>query len=100
MQIELRVDLLTNAAATGTDLSWRGGKGLFTVEATAFGGDTVKLQVLCRNGNWVDVKNQASAAVALTSNGMVPFELPACRIRASMTGTATGVYATAIGMHQ
>ena len=84
-------DLLENASATGSAATWKGGKGLFTAEAT-WGGGTVKLQFMSRNGTWVDVTDNS-----LTANGATPFELPPGQIRAHVA-TATVVYAYVIAL--
>lgn len=89
----IRLDLLTNASATGAGQLWPGGRGVFSVAAT-FGGGTVKLQYLLPdNSSWAD----AGTDTTLTANGGGGFELPAVQIRANVA-TATGVYATAVGI--
>lgn len=86
-----RLDLLSNASATGSALEWQGGKGTFMVEAT-FGGGTVKLQSQSPNGTWLDVPS-----CSLTANGMANFELPRGVLRANVaTATAVFAYATRI----
>jgi hypothetical protein len=84
-----RLDLLSNASATGAGFTWPGGKGLFMVEAT-WGGGTVKLQIQSPNSTWIDVPSGS-----FTANGMFGFELPPGQIRANVA-TATAVYASAI----
>ena len=84
-----RLDLLSNASATGSAAQWPGGKGVFAAEAT-WGGGTVKLQMKSANGTWLDV-----ASNSLTANGITSFELPAGEIRANVA-TATAVYAYAV----
>lgn len=81
--------LLSNASETGSWVSWPGGRGVFTVEAT-WGGGTVKLQYKGPNGTAIDAGSDAT----LTANGGCVFELPAVDIRANVA-TATAVYANA-----
>jgi hypothetical protein len=84
-----RVDLLSNASATGSAGTWPGGKGAFLAEAT-WGGGTIKLQMQTPQGTWVDV-----ADTSLTANGHKVFEIPAGQIRANLA-TATAAYAWAV----
>ena len=81
--------LAQNASATGGEVSWPGGEGVFMAEAT-WGGGTVKLQFKTPNGTWID----AGTETTLTANGAGAFLLPPCLIRASIA-TATAVYAYA-----
>lgn len=79
--------LLSNASATGSDVSITGGKYNFVVEAT-FGGGTVKLQAKTPQGTYVDV-----ASGSLTANGMsAGLDLSPGLYRANVA-TATAVYA-------
>lgn len=86
------IDLLSNASATGSWFTWRGGDGVFLVTASSYG--TVKLQVMGPDGvTAIDV----STSTSLTANGAVGFSLPPGQIRANVSG-ATGVYAKAVSL--
>lgn len=86
------VTLLSNAAATGSQLLWPGGQGAFMVAGT-FAGATISLQFLGPdNTTWID----AGIATTLNAVGAGLFTLPACPIRASITGgPPSGIYAAA-----
>lgn len=86
-----RVDLLTNATATGADAIWPGGRGLFAADGT-FSGATVTLQFLGPAGNWLP----AGSFTTLTAAGGGVFDLPQGRIRAAITGgPPSGMFAYA-----
>lgn len=86
-----RVDLLNNASATGAEIIWPGGRGLFAADGT-FGGGTVKLQFFGPAGNWLD----AGTYTTLTAAGGGNFDLPQGLIRAAVSGgTPSGLYAYA-----
>ena len=89
--------LLSNAAATGSGVSWPGGRGVFSVYAGTFSGATVKLQWSPDDGTtWLDVDSAGSTYVTLTAVGSGLFELPVCTIRAFVSGgPPSGVYAVA-----
>lgn len=88
------VELLNNAAATGTGQSWPGGRGLFVALAT-FGGGSVGLQFLGPDGvTWLPCQSVAGADVSLTAAGSTLFEQPPGSLRA-VVATATAVYARA-----
>ncbi len=86
----MRLELLSNASATGSGKVWNGGEGAFLVAGT-FGGATVTLQILGPDGStWLDVGTDA----ALTAAGAVGFSLPPGTIRAEVDGgTPSGLYA-------
>ena len=88
-----RVDLLSNATATGSSVTWPGGRGSFVVAGT-FGGATVSLQLLGPNGTtWIT----AGTYTTLTAEGIGNFDLPQGRIRAAVTGgPPSGLYAIAV----
>jgi hypothetical protein len=86
-----RLDLVTNAAATGNSVIWPGGIGVFMAESAAWGGGSASLQFKGPNGTWID----AGTDTTLTANGGGVFELPPGEIRCAIAGGATGVYATA-----
>ncbi len=82
--------LATNATTgNGAAVSWPGGKGYMTGEAT-WGGGSLKLQFKTLNSTtWIDV-----TSVTLSANGGIAFELPAGEIR-GVIATSTAVYAYA-----
>lgn len=87
----VRIDLMSNASATGNSLIWPGGRGLFAADGT-FGGATCKLQFLGPAGNWID----AGQYTTLTAAGGGNFDLPQGQIRAALTGgTPSGMFAYA-----
>lgn len=87
-----RNDLLLNAAVTGSDAIWPGGKGTFMAEGT-FGGATITLQVKSPNGSYIAV----SATTTLTANGTATFDLAPSLIRAAVSGGApSALFAYAI----
>jgi len=91
-----KLDLLTNASATGNAARWGGGRGTFMVEGT-FGTNTVTLQFKGPNGTWIDVD---STNAAFTAAGAVNFEICECDLRAEVAGGAgsSGLYAIAVDM--
>lgn len=77
-----RVDLLSNASATGNSAIWPGGRGVF-IAAGTFNGATVTLQLLGpNNSTWID----AGSFTTLTAAGAGVFDLPQGQIRAAVTG--------------
>ena len=90
----IRVDLLSNASATGTAKQWPGGRGTLSVAGT-FDGSTVKLQVLGPDGTtWID----AGTYTTFTAAGLGNFDLPLSQIRVAVTGgtSPSGLYAVAV----
>ena len=88
--------LITNGSATGNSVWWRGGKGLFSVAGTLTGGGSVSLEYLGPDATtWITATDNTSSPITLTAGGGVNFELPAGPIRAAISGTLNGVYATA-----
>lgn len=86
-----RVDLLSNASATGAAKGWPGGVGAFLVRGT-FGGATVRLQFRY-DDTWLDV---AGGDVDLTAEGG-GFFLPEGLIRAEVVGgTPSALFTSAI----
>lgn len=85
------MELLSNASATGAAVIWPGGAGVFEVAGT-FSGATVSLQRMGPDSaTWYSV----GADTTLTAAGGGYFILPPGRIRAAVTGSPTGMYATA-----
>ena len=86
------MQLLNNAAATGSGTAWTGGTGVFAASGT-FNGATVKLQFLGPDGStWIDVGTDTNLAAA----GGALFILPAVQIRAAITGgPPSGMFASA-----
>lgn len=74
-----------SANANGSDAVWPGGAGCFMVQATSYGGGTVKLQFKLPNGNYVDVGTD----VTMTADGVGGFNLPQGTIRATLTGATS-----------
>lgn len=87
--------LLENASATGNPFEWQGGRGVFAVPSGTFSGATVKLQWSPDSTNWLDVDQGGDTYVTLTAAGAGLFEMPKCFIKATITGSPTGIYATA-----
>lgn len=88
--------LLANASATGSAVAWPGGRGTFSVPAGTFSGATVKLQWSPDEGTtYLDVDNSGDTYVTLTAAGAGNFELPPCLIKATISGSPTGIYANA-----
>lgn len=92
MSAKQKVELLTNASATGAAKTWPGGKGKFFAVGT-FGGATLTLAVLGPDGaTYVSV-----AGVSLTAAGTADFILPPGPIKAILTaGAPANMYAHAI----
>ena len=93
MQLNGKVALLENGSETGAEKEWKGGKGIFTAEAT-WGGGTVKLQMKLPNGTFVDV-----ASSSMTADGYKDVDLPPGLYKAHVA-TATAVYAYLVGRPQ
>lgn len=95
--MSVRLDLLSNVAATGSAQAWPGGVGSFLVAGT-FTGATVSLEVLGPDGStYIAV----SANTTLTAAGGGNFMLPQSTIRASVTGgTPSALYAIVVGQKQ
>lgn len=88
----MKLELLSNASATGSSMYWPGGTGTFSVVGT-FGGATVTLQFLGPDGTtWVN----AGADTTLTAAGGANFTLASGNIRVSVSGgTPSALYAHA-----
>lgn len=85
MSNSLRVDLLSNASATGAARHWPGGKGTLFLRGT-IGGATITLETeLDPAGSGV---YGPLSGVSLTAAGAVTFDLPPTNIRAAVTGGA------------
>lgn len=84
-----RIDLLSNASATGSGFEVVGGRYIFAVEAT-FAGGTIALQAQGPNGTWI---NAASAVSAAGFTDVVLAD--GSRVRAAVaSGSPTAIYAT------
>jgi hypothetical protein len=88
--------LATAASATGAGVAIRGGEYMFLADGTA-GGSVVSLQTQMPDGTYCDVG--ALAGSSIVKNTVLPFVvtpivLPACVVRAAITGGA-GVSLTA-----
>lgn len=90
--------LLEGVAATGSAFDWPGGRGTFSVWAGTFSGATVKLQWSMDAGTtWQDVDASGDTYVTKTAVGSGNFELPVCKIKATITGgPPSGIYASAL----
>lgn len=95
------LDLLSNAAATGTAQSWPGGDGVFAVRGT-FGGATVKLQWSEDGTNWWDADKSGDTFTTFTAAGSGRFGLPkGTLVRASVSGgSPSALYAIAKAFNQ
>ena len=88
-----RLDLLSNASATGSTFQWPGGPGAFFCAGT-FGGTSASLDVLMPDGTtWIAVTTGTTVGAAGGGN----FMLPPAQIRCSLTGgSPTAMYAVAV----
>jgi hypothetical protein len=82
--------LAAAASATGAAVAVRGGQYSFMADGTV-GGSTISLQIQMPDGSWCDVG--ALAGNAIVKNTVLPFVvtpimLPACNVRAAVTGGA------------
>jgi len=92
MSTSYSVSLLSNASATGSAADWPGGRGVFSAAGT-FSSATITLQFLAPDlATWI----AAGTDTTLTAAGGGVFDLPPGRIRALVTGSPTGMYATAV----
>jgi hypothetical protein len=90
--IGLHVPLLINASASGAAQTWPGGMGVFSVCGT-FSGATVTLEFL---GPDLATYISAGGNTTLTSANAGVFYLPACQIKAVVSGgSPSGLYAAA-----
>ena len=87
------VSLLATASATGPQVMWPGGAGVFAVVGT-WNGATVTLQFMGPDGTTLVT---AGTATTLTANGAGVFYLPRGLIQATITGAggSTSLTATA-----
>lgn len=86
---------------TGASIDWAGGRGVFAAYGT-FDSGTAKLQWSPDDGTtWLDVDRSGETYVTFTADGAGNFELPACMIRAVLSGSTTAALtATAHGVDQ
>jgi len=92
------IELLNNAAATGSGVRWHGGRGVFYVHSATFSGATITLQCSFDNSTWVAVDRAGDTYCTLTAAGHGAFELPPCFLRAAVTGgPPSAVFAYARG---
>lgn len=93
MAINQSYALISNGVATGTPQKVAGGLYSFAVVASAFGGASVKLQILGPDqATYLDI----DATLSFTANGIQAVDLPGGgTVRATVTGgPPTAVYAT------
>ena len=84
--------LLSNGSTTGGWIEWAGGTGIMTVAGT-FGGSTITLEMLGPDGSTALTVGDDTT---FTTAGAAGFILPACRVRAAVSGGgASGLYAEA-----
>lgn len=91
------VTLLANGSATGANLPWNGGAGMFTAEAGSWNTTAVAtLQVLTPNGTFCNV----GASCNFGANGVGGFVLPASIIRVMVSGNVpANLSSYAVGMN-
>lgn len=84
-----RLDLASNASATGNAFSAVGGRYIFGVEAT-FSGGTIALQAKGPNGSWINV------AAAVSANALQDVVIAdGSEVRMAIaSGSPTAIYAT------
>ena len=91
--MSLRLDLLSNASATGSAVAWPGGSGSFMCAGT-FGGATVTLQFLGPDGT---TYLAMGTDTTLTANGGGNFFIAPCTLRCLVAGgPPSGLYAVAV----
>lgn len=88
------VQLLKGVTATGPQLYWPGGMGMFTAVCAGWNGATVSLQVLGPDGSTL---LDAGGNTIMTANGLGIFYLPPCQIQAVVRAAvpSSPVYAAA-----
>lgn len=98
MQTDAITVLPANSAASGPQVRWPGGMGVFAVVGT-WGSATVTLQFVGPDGVTLIT---AGTSTTLTANGAGMFYLPAGKIQATVTGATgtTSLMASATPMPQ
>lgn len=94
MATSVQLTLLSNASASGSEVEWPGGEGEFAVEAGTWNGASVELHKKGPNGTFSLLANE----LRFTSNGFGGFLSGAGTLKAVISGSPTGVYATVKGM--
>jgi hypothetical protein len=92
--------LLSNASATGSSVTVRGGEYLFTVEGTATGA-TIALQVQTPNGTWstVSIFNNSAVSSSSLPYAQTSVDLPAGAVRALVSGgSPSALYSYLVGL--
>lgn len=88
-----RLDLLTNASATGSYVEVVGGRYIWAAEGT-FSSATLQLQFAGPNGTAIDI-----AGASLTANGAVEVMIAdGSRIRVSISGSPSAMYSTLVSV--
>jgi hypothetical protein len=88
-----RLDLLTNASATGSYVEVVGGRYIWAAEGT-FSSATLQLQFAGPNGTAIDI-----AGASLTANGAVEVMIAdGSRIRVLVTGSPSAMYSTLVSV--
>lgn len=86
--------MLSNASATGSAIDWPGGAGTFVVDRGTFSSATVALQASFDGGTtWLSVDQGGTTYVTFTAAGAGNFEIGQCKLRATVTGSPSGLYA-------
>ena len=91
--------LLSNGSATGASVKVRGGEYTVFFEGT-LGGATVSLQIQTPSGGWSDIDVYTGATIRYTTipRAQTGVLLPACDVRAALTGgTPSGINVTLVG---
>jgi hypothetical protein len=84
--------LLSNGSATGSWISWNGGRAALVLMAAAYP-TTLKLQILGQDGS------TAIDIATLTANGVTVYDLPAGSYRMSLAGgSPSGMYADLVSV--
>jgi len=92
--------LLSNGSASGNAVKIPGGEYALILEGT-LGGATMGLQMQSPSGAWVPVESFAGGTVTThtTPVCITPVKLPACNVKAVVTGgTPSALYAYLQGM--
>ena len=87
IQQRITIPLALGVSATGPSISWPGGPGVVSAEAT-WGGGTVTLQTQTPLGTWVAV----GVDTTFTANAVAGFILPKGASLRALIATATAVF--------
>ena len=88
-----RIDLLSNASATGSYADVVGGRYIWACEAT-WSSATAQLQAKGPNGTAIDI-----AGASMTANGFIEVMIAdGSQVRVLITGSPTGVYSSLVSV--